>query len=245
MALDPKLWKPRFTVVYNYQERAVFDLRWLITGRLTRIDAITHRPIKDTWNKAGDLDRLSDGFKVGASRYIPWGSSYQVWPADGFYPFNLRWKPVSWFPQGKVQFWEYTGILSESDLLHYLQLDSSNPNADLIVQIESLMNSLMNIINPSATTTNTAIFDIKQDVTTAISFPANQNRNGGLIQNRGTKKLFISFGGVADKGSSLVVLPAGQISLQDGYVGAISLLWDDLDATPGNKSKATITEFVA
>jgi hypothetical protein len=116
----------------------------MMTHRLTRIDITTLKPIKETWNKAGDLARLSDGVQVGQIRQINWGQSYQVWPGDGFYPFNLRWKPVPWFPPGKVQFWEYTGELSNEDLLKYSQLDDSNPNADILLQIEMLKQSIGN-----------------------------------------------------------------------------------------------------
>ena len=74
---------------------------------------------------------------------------------------------------------------------------------------------------------------------------SNLNRNGGLIQNRGTKRLFVAFGSVADKGSPLVVAVGGNMDIPNDYTGAISVIWDAIDATPNNSSKAIITEFVA
>jgi hypothetical protein len=148
--LDPTLWRPRLTVVYNKQKREAVEVRWQIQSRLTRID-INARDIKSTWNKSGDLYRLSEGVQVGQSRVIGWNSTYQVWPADNFYPYTLRWSPVPWFPSGRVQFWEYTGEISNAELLHYLQLDSSYPNADLAIQLEALRQSIENDNSPTET----------------------------------------------------------------------------------------------
>jgi hypothetical protein len=139
--LDPTLWRPRFSVVYNKQKREPVDVRWQIRSRLTRID-INARDIKSTWNKSGDLYRIRDGVQVGSARQIGWNSTYQMWPADSFYPYTLKWSPVPWFPTGRIQFWEYIGELSNAELLQYLQLDSSYPNADLAIQIELLKQSL-------------------------------------------------------------------------------------------------------
>jgi hypothetical protein len=243
MVLNPALWKPRFTVVYNQQERAAFTLRWMLTSRLTRIDCIPLRPIKDTWNKGGDLDRLSDGVRVGRQRYISWGSSYQVWPADNFYPFNLKWKPVPWFPQGRVQFWEYTGIISDSDLLNYMQLDDSNPNADLVMQIETLRQE-MAVFNPPNNTTKEKRTDFLQtDATNREMVPANADRNGGIIFNLGTKNLWIGFGVNAEKTSPNKILPGGQMDIPEGFVGVINGLFDA--ANPAPTAKAIVEEMVA
>jgi hypothetical protein len=243
MSLDPVLWKPRFTVVYNQQQIAAFTLRWMLTSRLTRIDCIPLRPIKDSWNKGGDLDRLSDGVKVGRTRYIPWGSSYQVWPADIFYPFNLKWKPVPWFPQGRVQFWEYTGIISDSDLLDYMQLDDSNPNADLTIQLEMLRQQ-MAIFNPGGVTTKEKLTDFLQtDANNREMVPANPERNGGIIFNKGTKALWVGFGVNAEKSSPNKVLPGGQIDIPESFVGVINGLFDA--ANPAPSAKAIVEEMVA
>jgi hypothetical protein len=243
MVLDPALWKPRFTVMYNRADRGVSDIRWMLQSRLTRIDVTTIRPIKDTWNKAGDLDRLNEGFRIGRQRYIPWGSSYQVWPADNFYPFNLRWKPVPWFPQGRVQFWEYTGIISDSDLLDYMQLDDSNPNADLTIQLEMLRQQ-MAVFNPTGTTTKEKPTEFLQtDNTNRKMVDANPDRNGGTIFNKGTSALWIGFGVNAEKSSPHKVMPGGQIDLPEGFTGQINGLFDV--ANPSTSAKAIVIEMVA
>jgi hypothetical protein len=246
--LDPSLWVPRFTVLYNTDDRSGFNLLWQHQSRLTRIDITTTGPLKDTWNKGGDIDRMSEGRRIGQTRYIPWGSSYQVWAEDDFYPYTLRWKPVSWFPDGgKVQFWEYNGPISRADLLHYLQLDSSNPNSDLIIQIETLRNLIMQISAPGGSSTSTtAKTEIKQELATMIeALPANPTRNGGIIQNNGKNKLFLGFGVNADKGSKLFVLPGGQASIESNFVGVINCMWDAVDPVAGSSSRAIFTEFVA
>jgi hypothetical protein len=135
--LDPVLWKPRFTVVYNLAKRDTFELKWLMSSRLTRLD-ISAKGVKDSWIKAGDLYRTADGMQVGQVRTIGWTRSYQVWPKDNFYPYQLRWKPVPWFPRGRVQFWEYVGPVEGEDLIQYMQLDTSSPNSDLAVQLEAI-----------------------------------------------------------------------------------------------------------
>lgn len=242
-ALDPALWKPRFTVMYNRPDRGVSDIRWMLQSRLTRIDVTTIRPIKDTWNKGGDIDRLSDRVKVGRSRYIPWGISYQVWPADNFYPFNLRWKPVPWFPQGRVQFWEYTGIISDSDLLDYMQLDDSNPNAELTIQLE-ILRQQMAVFNPIGTTTKEKPTEFLQtDNTNRKMVDANPDRNGGTIFNKGTSALWIGFGVNAEKSSPHKVMPGGQIDLPEGFTGQINGMFDV--ANPATSAKAIAIEMVA
>ena len=242
-ALDPALWKPRFTVMYNRPDRGVSDIRWMLQSRLTRIDVTTIRPIKDTWNKGGDIDRLSDRVKVGRSRYIPWGISYQVWPADNFYPFNLRWKPVPWFPQGRVQFWEYTGIISDSDLLDYMQLDDSNPNAELTIQLE-ILRQQMAVFNPIGTTTKEKPTEFLQtDNTNRKMVDANPDRNGGTIFNKGTSALWIGFGVNAEKSSPHKVMPGGQIDLPEGFTGQVNGMFDV--ANPATSAKAIAIEMVA
>lgn len=243
MVLDPALWKPRFTLIYNQGGRDAFTLRWMLQSRLTRIDVTTLRPIKDTWNKGGDLDRLSDGVRVGRQRYINWGRSYQVWPDDNFYPFNLKWKPVPWFPQGRVKFWEYTGMLSEADLLEYMQLDDSYPNADLAMQIETLRLQ-MAIFNPTNATTKEKKTDFLQtDNNSREMVPANPDRNGGIVFNAGTKPLWIGFGIAAEKTSPNKIAPGGQMDIPEGFVGVINGLFEA--ANPAPTAKAIIEEMVA
>jgi hypothetical protein len=241
--LDPTLWKSRFTVIYNNQARGAFDLRWLMTSRLTRIDITTTREIKATWNKGGDLLRLSDRVQVGKPRYISWGSSYQIWPADGFYPYQFQWRPVPWFPVGKIQFWEYTGAVSHADLVRLAQA-SGDTDTLLSLSLEAFQ---MIITNPSGSNTNaTQKVDFKQDIATAVEvIPANALRNGGTILNQGKSKLYLGFGIVADKGSKFIVLPGGQAEIQDNFIGPVNAIWDAIDATPNNSSKAIFIEFVA
>ncbi len=243
MTLDLALWKPRFTLIYNQGKRDTVIVRWMLQSRLTRIDVTTLRPIKDTWNKAGDLDRVIEGFRFGRQRYISWGRSYQVWPEDKFYPFNLKWKPVPWFPQGKVQFWEYTGTISDSDLLDYMQLDDSNPNADLATQIETLRQQ-MTILNPANSTTKEKKTDFLQtDATSREMVPANAERNGGIIFNNGTKNLWVGFGVNAEKSSPNKIAPGGQMDIPDGFIGVINGLFES--ANPAPTAKAIVEEMVA
>lgn len=113
---------------------------------------------------------------------------------------------------------------------------------DLLIQ----ETTIMAIVNPSTKTNSTKFSEAKQDVNTAIeAVAANLNRNGGLIQNRGTKRLFVAFGSAADKGSPLVVAVGGNMDIPNDYTGPISVIWDAIDATPNNSSKAIITEFIA
>ena len=239
--LDPLLWQSLFTVIYNRGTRPVFDLRRQMTNRLIRIDITTSQKLKATWNKGGDLIRLADRAQVGRPKYIPWGSSYQIWPADGFYPYELQWRPVPWFPIGKIQFFEYTGPVSHADLV---QIAQAIGDTDTLL---ALTLETMNIIDPAGSkTTSSFKTEFKQDVATAAEvLAANGSRNGGTILNKGTKKLYLNFGGVADKGSHLIVSPGGNIDLQANYVGPVSAIWDGTDATPGNSSKAVFIEFLA
>lgn len=245
MALDESLWIPRFSVLYNTADRSAFNLLWQHQSRLTRIDITTTTTLKDTWNKGGDLDRLSEGRKVGQTRYIPWGSSYQVWGRDDFYPYTLRWKPVPWFPTGaKIQFWEYTGLISSSDLLHYLQLDTSNPNAEVIIQIETLR-SLIMLINPgsgSATTSSVTANFLQTDAASRLMVAANPDRNGGLIYNKGTKALWVGFGVTAEKSSPNKLMPGGVLDIPSGFVGIINGIFDAAD--PATSSRAQIVEMI-
>lgn len=241
--IDPTLWRSRFTVIYNQQRRDPFYLRWLMQSRLTRIDITTTRQIKATWNKSGGLYRLSDGVQVGRQRDIPWGSSYQIWPADGFYPYQFQWRPVPWFPVGKIQFWEYTGAVSHADLVRLAQA-SGDTDTLLSLSLEAFQ---MIITNPSGSNTSTTVkTETKQELATMLEgAAANPNRNGGIILNQGKNKLFLGFGVNADKGSKLVILPGGQAAIESNFVGAINFMWDAIDPVAGSPSRAIVYEFVA
>ena len=105
----------------------------------------------------------------------------------------------------------------------------------------------MNIITPAGSNTTSSVkTEFKQDVATALEvLGANGIRNGGTILNKGTKKLYLNFGSVADKGSHIIVAPGGNADIQANYIGPVSAIWDAVDATPGNSSKAVFIEFVA
>ncbi len=245
--LDPLLWMPRLNVTYNRprerQKREPKAINWKHHSRLTRID-IYSREIKDTWNKAGDLARVSaDGYSVGQTRFIRWGASFQVWPDDSFYPYTLQWRPVPWFPIGRVQFWEYIGEISAMDLLDYLQLDDSYPNADLTAQIE-ILRQQMAVFNPIGTTTKEKATDFPQsDNANRKMVDANPDRNGGTIFNKGTSALWVGFGVNAERSSVQKVMPGGQIDLPEGFTGQINGMFDV--ANPAGSAKAVVVEMVA
>jgi hypothetical protein len=116
------------------------------------------------------------------------------------------------------------------------------PTLSLLIEASN-----MNVINPSASNTTTTLkTEVKQDLATMIeALPANAIRNGGIILNQGNKKMFLGFGVNADKGSKIVVAAGGQADIQANFTGVINLMWDAIDATAGNSSKAVFIEFVA
>jgi hypothetical protein len=120
----------------------------------------------------------------------------------------------------------------------------NQPGKILTLTIEA---QTMNIVNPSGSNTSgTVKTELKQDVATALEvLVANTSRNGGTVINKGTKKLYLSFGGAVDKSSPLVVLPGGNADIQANFTGSVSAIWDAIDATVGNSSKAIFIEFVA
>jgi hypothetical protein len=110
--------------------------------------------------------------------------------------------------------------------------------------------SFMHVINPQQNaTTQTKQTDVKQDAAAAaaaIAIPANQARNGGVIFNKGNRNLFVGMGFTADSSSPFVVKPAGQISIEPGFVGEISVLFAGADANQvANKTIAQVIELVA
>jgi hypothetical protein len=237
--LDPALWESRFTVIYNRGGRPVFDLRRQLTSRLTRIDITTTQPLKATWNKGGDLVRLVDRFQVGRPRYIPWGSSYQIWPADGFYPYQFQWRPVPWFPVGKIQFWEYTGTLTHADLVQLAQVSG---DTDTLLSLVLEANSM--IINPPAqTSTQQTFVFLPTDAVSRQMAAANADRNGGFIYNKTTKNLYVGYGVTAEKSSPNKIAPGGQMDIPEGFVGVINGIFEAVDLAPS--SKAQIIEMIA
>jgi hypothetical protein len=112
---------------------------------------------------------------------------------------------------------------------------------DLLIQETTVM-----ILNPSGTTTKEKPTNFLQsDNTSREMVPANADRNGGIIFNKGTKALWIAFGVPAEKSSVQKVLPGGQMDIPNGYTGVINGIFDAADTTPNNTSKAVVVEMVA
>jgi hypothetical protein len=117
-------------------------------------------------------------------------------------------------------------------------------NPTLTLKLEA---QFMAIINPSnLPTTQIKQTEVKQDSVTATEIPANQNRNSGIIMNKGNKRLFVGFGFAADSGSPFVLQPGGNMDFPTGFTGTISILWSALDPNQVvNKSICFVDEFVA
>lgn len=112
---------------------------------------------------------------------------------------------------------------------------------DLLIEATSIM-----ILNPSGSTTKEKPTNFLQsDNTSREMVPANADRNGGIIFNKGTKALWIGLGVNAEKSSPQKVLPGGQMDIPNGYTGVINGLFDAADVTPNNTSKAIVIEMVA
>jgi hypothetical protein len=112
---------------------------------------------------------------------------------------------------------------------------------DLLIEATSIM-----ILNPSGTTTKEKPTNFLQsDNASREMVPANADRNGGIIFNKGTKALWIGFGVPAEKSSVQKVLPGGQMDIPNGYTGVINGIFDAADTTPNNTSKAVVVEMVA
>jgi hypothetical protein len=112
---------------------------------------------------------------------------------------------------------------------------------DLLIEATTIM-----IINPAGVTTKEKKTDFLQsDNASREMVPANLERNGGIIFNKGTKALWVGFGVNAEKSSPNKVLPGGQMDIPNGFTGVINGIFDAADATPNNSSKAIVEEMVA
>jgi hypothetical protein len=110
---------------------------------------------------------------------------------------------------------------------------------DLLIEETTML-----ILNPSGTTTKQKITDFLQtDAANREMVPANADRNGGTIFNKGSKAIWIGFGVNADKGSPNKILSGGQMDIPNGFTGAINGIFDALDASPS--AKAIVEEMVA
>jgi hypothetical protein len=117
------------------------------------------------------------------------------------------------------------------------------PGKSLDLTIEA---TTMLIINPAGNTTKERKTDFLQsDNAGREMVPANLERNGGTIFNKGTKALWVGFGVNAEKSSPNKILPGGQMDIPHGFTGVINGIFESADATPNNTSKAIVEEMVA
>jgi hypothetical protein len=118
------------------------------------------------------------------------------------------------------------------------------PNLTLIIEASQMI-----ISNPASGQTSQlkeTVFKQDAAATTAIDVPANPARNGGIIMNRGSKKLFVGMGFTADAGSPFWLAPGGQMEIENGFTGKISLLFQAVDPDQATtKTLALVEEFVA
>lgn len=119
------------------------------------------------------------------------------------------------------------------------------PNLTLVIEVSQQMI----ISNPSSGQTSQireTVFKQDAQATTAIDVPANAGRNGGIIMNRGNKRLFVGLGFTADAGSPFALAPGGQMEIENGFTGRISLLFQAVDPDQATtKTLALVEEFVA
>jgi hypothetical protein len=118
------------------------------------------------------------------------------------------------------------------------------PNLTLIIEASQVI-----ISNPASGQTSQlkeTIFKQDAAATTAIDIAANSGRNGGIIMNRGNKRLFVGFGFTADAGSPFALAPGGQMEIENGFTGRISLLFQAVDPDQATtKTLALVEEFIA
>jgi hypothetical protein len=105
----------------------------------------------------------------------------------------------------------------------------------------------MNISYPSSTvpvSTAGAVTTVNATTSSTTIAVASPNRLlGGLIVNKGTKKLWVRFDSIAaTTASPCVDVPpnGGSIDIPDGYVGAVTGTWET-----GATGAATVIEFSA
>jgi hypothetical protein len=117
----------------------------------------------------------------------------------------------------------------------------SAKSLDLLIEETTVM-----IFNPIGTTTKEKPTQFLQsDNASREMVPANADRNGGTIWNKGTKAMWIGLGVNAEKSSPQKILPGGQMEIPNGYTGVINGMFDAADVTPNNTSKAIVVEMVA
>lgn len=236
--LSPQNWgfrgQFRFSRVTDRNPR---DIGLPINSRLIKVEIICPK-VNPRWHSCGYLRQIHKGLSQWEGAKITFGG--QALLLGDLTPYTVRFHPEYWFPDGLFKLYEYQLPLTQADI-------------NRLSQFTNLSNSLvtnMNIVSPnSQQTTQGKPTDIKQDAassTAAVEIPANPTRNGGIIMNKGTKKLFIGFGWVADSSSPIVVQPQGNIGIDNGYVGTISVLFGGADPNQAaNKTMAQVVEFVS
>jgi hypothetical protein len=236
--LSPQNWG--FRGQYRYSkvtDRNPRDIGLPINSRLIKVEVICQK-INPRWHSAGYLRQIHKGLSQWEGTKLTFGG--QVLLMGDLTPYTVRFHPEYWFPDGLFKVYEYQLPLTQADI-------------NRLSQFTNLSNSLvtnMNIVNPAQQqTTQTKQLDIKQDAAsaaTAIEVPGNQSRNGGTIINKGNKKLYVGFGFVADAGSPFVLQPGGNLDIDSGFVGPISVLFAAADPNQvANKTIAQVIEFVS
>jgi hypothetical protein len=121
---------------------------------------------------------------------------------------------------------------------------STTPKSlNLLIEATQIM-----IINPTGgvvTTKEKKTDFLQSDNANREMVPANADRNGGIIFNKGTKSLWIGMGVNAEKSSPNKILPGGQMEIPAGFTGVINGIFDAADTAVGNTSKAIVEEMVA
>jgi hypothetical protein len=112
----------------------------------------------------------------------------------------------------------------------------------LTLDIEASFNM---IINPAGSTNEEKWTDFAPiDNLSRQIVAANANRNGGLIENRASKTLYIGLGVAADRNSPQKLAPGGRMDIPNGFVGAINGIFSAADLSP-NAPKAVLLEYVS
>jgi hypothetical protein len=111
----------------------------------------------------------------------------------------------------------------------------------LTLDIEASFNM---IVNPAGSTNEEKWTDFSQvDGLSRQIVGANASRNGGLLENRGSKTLWIGLGVAADKNSPQKIAVGGRMDIPAGFVGPIFGIFGAADASPA--AKAVLLEYVS
>ena len=224
--LDQTQWRLRGTRLYGIRgDRSPLTLCRDLTSQLVRVDVV-FKNLKSTWYKAGTIQQVSDGIRA-AEKTVPFESRYYLFPTDLAPTYSLYWQPVPWLPVGRLQVWEYIGLIPDA-LLHQLANFSG----------ESQMPVITNPVARAATSRDT---DKGVSTTSVVLMPAELRRVGGTIINRSTiASLSINFGETATAADYHRLTPGGSIDIPISWVGAIAGIWDKADPL----GKAVMTELL-